>query len=352
MRSFNGLSFIVIFGVVITLWISGMYATDRTKLEQERVRVLDSAWDTHTNNPERYNVLFRSNRPTDGDQTEFLYDTWLEYMINAAKDRGIYLSRDQKLYLKVFSVLQYDDKTNDLEKTYFDAHPSKGEISVWPIVGTKADPQDYSTSEITSKSKSLSWIADPIDSLIDTIYSELHNFNDTKHCVGCISLIVIHCTHGKDRTGEISGAYNLKYKHQTWKEVDGTNWEMANWRITYENQKALTWYCYHLAYHQNYALNCTVENVSKDTEVKPAMVGWDESDDGVDGYMVGFYVLLSILSTVAVVITLIAITVIAKWSWKRLEMSDKIHRRFSKSDDLPQTLDESLDDIMTGEDDV
>ena len=68
----------------------------------------------------------------------------------------------------------------------------------------------------------------------------------------------------------------MKYSRLSWQEVMATNWEIYSNHIEYNNQRALSWFCYHLQYHQNYThLNCTNENLSQISQHKPKMVGWD-----------------------------------------------------------------------------
>ena len=107
----------------------------------------------------------------------------------------------------------------------------------------------------------------------------------------------------------MAGSYNLKYNHQTWEQVSATNFEIGavNKIMSFINQRALTWFCYHLQYHQNYTqLSCTNENLSDDSRTKPILTGWDEPNDYFL-YFILFYVLLGIYA-ISLLLFLIILT--------------------------------------------
>ena len=76
--------------------------------------------------------------------------------------------------------------------------------------------------------------------------------------------------------------------------MSSTNYEIGvvNYHIGYYNQRALSWYCYHLFYYQEYNdLNCVGDNLSKKTHQAPQLIGWDEPNDYFI-YLILFYILL------------------------------------------------------------
>jgi hypothetical protein len=157
----------------------------------KRLKVIDSV--QYGAQPDRFNILFRSNRPTNGVPNVFYYDDLFNAMTEAAKTRELRITNSHKTYMIIFSLLQTDDMTNYLENSYFEKHPDKGEMRNYPILGTTLSPETFSEQEIQTKTASLnSWLPDPLDFLVQEIHSTLNNFTNPD-----INLLVLfHCTHG------------------------------------------------------------------------------------------------------------------------------------------------------------
>ena len=74
-------------------------------------------------------------------------------------------------------------------------------------------------------------------------------------------VIYIHCEAGKDRTGEISGSYYMKYLNWEFNQalwydnhcVEGTR------DISTESKNGLQWYCYYLKYVEKRKISCSVD---------------------------------------------------------------------------------------------
>lgn len=157
----------------------------------KRLKVIDSI--QYGEQPDRFNILFRSNRPTNGVPSVFYYDDLLSAMIEAAKTREIHISPSHQTYMIIFSLLAENDMTNYLEITYFQQHPEKGEMRNYPILGTYLNPEDFSEQQIINKTATLNmWLPDPLDFVVQEIRSALYNFTNPDVNL----LILFHCTHG------------------------------------------------------------------------------------------------------------------------------------------------------------
>ena len=160
--------------------------------DPKRVKLLDVGYKAD-NDSTHFNLLFRSNRPTNSKQTEFKYDELISAMKEAAKAKNIYLNTSAENYLIVYSLLHSDDETNVAEMNFFDKNEEKGEMRSWPIYGTTLNSENFTQEQIFNISSDLSWFMDDsLDDLTFDLYSTLNNFDYSSANL----LIVFHCTHG------------------------------------------------------------------------------------------------------------------------------------------------------------
>ena len=161
----------------------------------------------------------------------------------------------------------------------------------------------------------------------------------------------------------MAGAYQLKYGRRSWEEVQSTNWETGDCHITFENQRALTWYCHFLQLHQGYnQLSCTHDNLNEASIKQPPLVGWDQEENdggyggGDVGFEIAFYVILSLFSS-SVAFFLVAFLVAffagfklrkrIKISWLVDENGDR--EMINNNNDLDD-LDNIIGDNVIGDD--
>jgi protein tyrosine phosphatase len=65
------------------------------------------------------------------------------------------------------------------------------------------------------------WQADQLVS--HTEYINKLMYNETLLAMKQNVVIYVHCTSGCDRTGELAGAYRMRYHNQTWEQVNQEN---------------------------------------------------------------------------------------------------------------------------------
>ena len=122
-----------------------------------------------------------------------------------------------------------------------------------------------------------------------------------------------------DRTGEIAGAWGIRYGFLTWNQVNAINLEIGNaYPISYHNQRALTWYCYHLQHFEGYnRLQCSVMNTNSHNRQQPDDMHWDES--GKDWALLIPVIVLSIVLFVCLNLVLILlVALLCCWRKRRL----------------------------------
>jgi len=236
------------------------------------VRLLD-----YQNSPDarelyHMNALFRSNIPERNG--EFVYDELIAAMQDAAMRDAKMILPMENFYIIDVSLLKSDDDHLTIEQTFWRQNRNLGELISVPIYGEDLNPADVSSREITVKSENLDWMDDDLPALVQQLHDLLMDFTQTRN-----TYIFVHCQHGHDRAGEVSGAYWIAKGFKSWEQVSASNYQIADGHITYANQRALTWYCHHLSLHSDYTgLTCTHENLDSSTAAVPVLLGWDISE--------------------------------------------------------------------------
>jgi protein-tyrosine phosphatase len=220
----------------------GFAVVSASDFDPDRVHVIDVY---------KNNILFRGNEPT--VNTTFIYGQLtdrLRYI--ALKEANITLG---DFYLVDFSLLSIEFTSKNVESAFFKQNPSLGEWFSWPIFGDLLPPYDVPESLRKTMAKKIqSWQIDDLPKTMDLLHSWLQRAYDKP------LVIYVHCEAGKDRTGEVSGSYYMRY----------LGWEFAK-ALYYDNhvvhgtrdimnfsRNAMQWYCYYLKYSQNYNIDCTV----------------------------------------------------------------------------------------------
>jgi protein tyrosine/serine phosphatase len=76
---------------------------------------------------------------------------------------------------------------------------------------------------------------------LDHFSEKLHNYitaNTPKPVV-----YYIHCSHGVDRTGLVSGVYKMKYQNMSLKQVVDENFNVGQRDMLWTTYYGLLWYC-------------------------------------------------------------------------------------------------------------
>lgn len=205
----------------------------------------DNVWHVRLMDTWGENMLYRGGSPevperNYNDTASFNWTALVRAMNHAAP-----LPSTWRMIMVNLESLEYDEGSRDgghvvREFEFFAKNPHLGELVFWRIVGS----DNPYTKVLKSSSAWLAkhfdmWDSDLLSSRIQLLRTWLRN-NDTTPTV-----IYIHCDCGCDRTGEVAGAYYLRYLNWTWSETVKYNNAIEPDAPCMEcpNYFALNWYC-------------------------------------------------------------------------------------------------------------
>lgn len=185
------------------------------------------------------------------------YTGQMEYdvIVDAIRKRIVQAGYDalSTFYLINFCLLSPFEKSYGLEKTFFEANPTKGVFVNYSITGfygdfagqmcagkTAAGPLSTAPADVamdtaacasggfspdmfsTASRKILAssfpkWSPDNLEGAIDQIHSIMNIESTVPTC------IYFHCASGKDRTGTVAAAYAMKYLNYSWHDAMCSN---------------------------------------------------------------------------------------------------------------------------------
>ncbi len=199
------------------------------------------------------NFLFRGAHPlveTNGIPPEFDYDALRIAIDEAGRDAGQEIPSNYTL-IDVSLLWVENPQDNNHERTllwaedaFFTSHPELGRLHIWPMLGTRLDPADLSVAphrEYLAEHLD-EWLPDLLISRVDSVRGWMED-PATSGLSGPV-VVYVHCFGGCDRTGELIGAYSLRYMNKTWEEVRTLNGERCRPDRDYDeaNCHALQWY--------------------------------------------------------------------------------------------------------------
>jgi hypothetical protein len=133
------------------------------------------------------------------------------------------------------------------EKDFFKANPKVGQFIHRPIWGSLVNPDDFGLSTRLSMAKKLdSWSHDKLPSLMQEIRTWVYNTTFPR-----AAAVFVHCSAGEDRTGEVSGAYYMKWLHWSWSKALTVDNHNENRVIRCASAYEMAWYCYYLQATEN-----------------------------------------------------------------------------------------------------
>lgn len=172
------------------------------------------------------NLLFRGNSPLSKDYSKFDYDSIISEMQKVSCKRGIIFPETfVMLDVSLLDPDVYDDQfCLNIEREYFKQNPNHGMLLNWIVLGETINPDNMSNkTEMRNMAKDLNqWSHDKVPYLVQMLgeYMNMHNYTPL--------VIYLHCMAGVDRTGEIAGAYALRYRHANLKSVIKQDTEYNN----------------------------------------------------------------------------------------------------------------------------
>ncbi|MGE5582022.1 MAG: protein-tyrosine phosphatase family protein [Bacillota bacterium] len=212
------------------------------------------------------NLLFRGALPQAGKPAVFDYKGLKKAITKAGEAAGITVPAS--FYLIDLNLLNVENpKDADLiynEYKFFKKTPRLGRIQVWGITGTKLSPKDpalIGCRDYLARNLD-NWLADRLATRVTALRRWLENPESFLGKNPKMPVVVyVHCVAGCDRTGEVIGAYYLRYKNKTWEEMNILNRSMCrnNRPFGCRNYRADQWYSLWLNLTQGYSLNWQTE---------------------------------------------------------------------------------------------
>ncbi|KAL9642070.1 hypothetical protein ABK040_004119 [Willaertia magna] len=233
-------------------------------------------------NPKLNRWLFRGNEPIieSNSKTQFAYNQLLNYLSTVAKNNNLTLPNNpEDIFVIDISFLidlfENEKPIIELERNFFEKNKQLGLFLNWPLLGTFVNatelPEDLRKKWALKKDWNfMDQVIERVSQLNDwvwkreSIYNFIYNLNpsqleklkilfDKKHVV-----IYIHCHAGRDRTGELSGAYYLNYFNWTYENTLKYNYHVNNppQEMHWVMQNELDWYCWYLYYTRGSPKDC------------------------------------------------------------------------------------------------
>lgn len=204
--------------------------------------------------------LFRGSLPEANGS--FDYKDLQDAIVDAGRLAGTAIPPD--FYLLDVSLLQPEDR-NDFNRTvieieFFRNNPGLGQIVSWETGGTQLDPdqkeigpcRDYLAGNLGT------WLGDPLIDRVNTLHGWLLDPSPVNPTTKPL-VIYVHCLGGCDRTGEVIGAYYLRWLGMSWEIMNDTNNAFCGRYFGCNNYRATRWYCLWLNETQGYSLSCTAQ---------------------------------------------------------------------------------------------
>jgi hypothetical protein len=202
------------------------------------------------------NFLFRGAEPLTGSAPDwqFNYGGLKESIAKAATAAKVKLPEDYRII--DISLLQLENADEipkvQTEYQYFQDHPDQGEFHFWETNGTSLCPIGRSFPNI----KFRNWLAINLDSWMgDTLVHRIETLRSWLEKPGPATVIFAHCHGGDDRTGELAGAYYMRFLKMSWEDMNALNQKFAGQPFGCNNYRATLWYCIYLVEKLGYQLN-------------------------------------------------------------------------------------------------
>eukprot|EP01138_Halocafeteria_seosinensis_P003533 gb/GECG01003611.1/.p1 GENE.gb/GECG01003611.1/~~gb/GECG01003611.1/.p1 ORF type:complete len:242 (+),score=26.12 gb/GECG01003611.1/:1-726(+) len=220
-------SWVVCMGILGLLVVLGVHAET---LDYSRVHLVDKSEDNR-------NWLFRGNFPG-GPNGTYAYDELIQFLHKRALDEGG-APLPKNFDLRVVSFDNIFESNFNLEKRFYQNHPSKANLTIWTLIGGLLPPQfvDNKTREQILEDPDLLFAIDKLPSRLEQAHQWVHGMQDSP------LVVYWHCEGGCDRTGEISGAYYVTYQGYNITAAYDKNTKDCGRPENYWSINMLGWYC-------------------------------------------------------------------------------------------------------------
>jgi hypothetical protein len=195
------------------------------------------------------NFLFRGNMPVVNGS--FAYSEIVMTMRGVAGKLNYTIPANFTLidvsYLNIF-----EESDLEIERRFFESHPELGKFDNRVIIGSFLPPPQ----------EDLSLIKDIIKEYIDISYDKLPELMTYFHSLLTLpspTVIYSHCEAGTDRTGEVSGAYYIRYLNMTFSDALYIDNHVQSRDMYKTSRNGMQWYCFYLKFVENFShLDCVV----------------------------------------------------------------------------------------------
>jgi hypothetical protein len=205
------------------------------------------------------NLLFRGGAP-------IANGTFDKELPAKLKNAYLPLPLPPQFYLVVICLLHPnadDSPSIEHELDYFRDNPFAGEAHLWDTLGTDRCYFTTAPDERERLVKSLEqWLGDPLIWRVATLRQWLESSQTPykpKAVIDLPCVFYVHCSGGCDRTGEMIGAYRLRYNGRSWADMWGE--QPCGRPMGCGNYRALQWYAFWL--NENYGLK--ISDIGEDS---------------------------------------------------------------------------------------
>jgi hypothetical protein len=185
------------------------------------------------------NFLFRSNMPT--NDTTFAYNDLMALLDQRVRDGTSLSNLPPNTKLHVISLNNDADGDDFAHEKKFWADPANaiyGTFTNWPLgLAGLVGPTDWPKPDRCAHSKNV-WGVDKIPDHVNAIRTIFETKGDSPIA------IVVHCTAGCDRTGEVIGSYTLQYLEPNVTKAYAMDQCQPSRYPNYWGTGAMEWYCY------------------------------------------------------------------------------------------------------------
>ena len=197
--------------------------------------------------------LFRGNFPAN-DSKSFAYDNLIDSVRRKAKEEnGIDLPATFQLVDISFLESHVNKKDLEIERNFFHENPTLGTFVHWTVIGHPLNPSSLSSSFRKKMALYTSdWdIKDQLVPRVEQLHKWVHSY------AAAPTVYYMHCEAGVDRTGEVSGAYYMKYLKWSFLKALQYDYDISPRPISKWNQNAMDWYCWWMYYTVGYPTDCS-----------------------------------------------------------------------------------------------
>eukprot|EP00753_Platysulcus_tardus_P001272 PLAT11228.2.p2 GENE.PLAT11228.2~~PLAT11228.2.p2 ORF type:complete len:251 (+),score=116.18 PLAT11228.2:26-754(+) len=223
----------MLFAVAATALALAVPAAAGNHFNPERLRFVDKVGQ---------NLLFRGNLPLN-ENLKFAWLDVVDTMQQRAAAANVTMPSD--FHLVDFSLLTPLSPINQqhiqAEHAWFDDHSELGEWISAPVYGDAVSPFLINSNlRAAMMDHYPHWQIDDFPSKLDHVRSLVETQGDRP------VIVYFHCEAGVDRTGEMYGAYMMKYHGQTLAQVLDYDSKVEPRPINPFSHHGLQWYCLYL----------------------------------------------------------------------------------------------------------